>query len=68
MTAKVDKALERLHGLLAAIEEVHDLDLWNTSKNALAIIYLILKSKQGMEQPEPQRADRYLHLVEKEIV
>ncbi len=66
MTAKVDKALERLHGLLAAIEEVHDLDLWNTSKNALAIIYLLLKTKQGEEQPEGERGDRHLRLVGKE--
>ncbi len=61
MKAKIGRAIERAHSFLGAVEELYDADLMVMASNALLPIYLILKSKQGMEQD-----GRHLRLIEKE--
>ena len=66
MKNKVDKALERLHAFLSAIEDFYDLDLMRMATEALTPIYIILKVNQGIEQPESKKDNRHLRLVQGE--
>ncbi len=66
MKTRIDKAIGQMHNLLGAIENLYDNDLMVMASNALLPIYFVLKSKQGIEQSEPRRADRHLRVIRKE--
>lgn len=62
MKAKIERAVERMHLFLGAVEELYDYDLMVIAANALLPIYLVLQSKLGIE-PESKKTNCHLRLI-----
>lgn len=56
-----DKAIEAVHSLYKAVEELYDANLMSTTRSALSIIYILLARKRELEREESQR---HLRVVE----
>ena len=56
-----DKAIEAVHDLYKAVEELYDANLMSTTRSALSIIYLLLERKRELEKEE---SHRHLKVVE----
>ena len=53
--SSTDKAIEAVHALFKAVEELYDANLMSTTRSALSIIYLLLERKRELEKEEPHR-------------
>lgn len=50
-----DKAIEAVHSLYKAVENLYDANLMATTRSALSIVYLLLERKRELEKEESKR-------------
>lgn len=50
-----DRAIEAVHTLYKAVEELYDANLMSTTRSALSVIYVLLARRREMEKEEFRR-------------
>ena len=50
-----DRAIEAVHDLYKAVENLYDVNLMSTTRSALSIIYVLLARKRELEKEQSQR-------------
>ena len=60
-----DKAIEAVHDLYKAVENLYDANLMSTTRSALSVIYVLLARKRELEK---EQLSRHLKVVEDEAV
>jgi len=53
--SSTERAIEAVHALFKAVENLYDANLMSTTRSALSIVYLLLERKREIEKEEPQR-------------
>ena len=53
--SSTDKAIEAVHGLFKAVENLYDANLMSTTRSVLSVIYVLLARKRELEKEQSKR-------------